>query len=496
MISHNETTLSAHVEPRAERKFSQLSVIVPVYNEIFSIREILHRICAVAIPKEILVVDDGSDDGTADFLRSLSRGQWRDPAIDFSPTSIKVFFHSKNQGKGAAIRTALPEVTGEIVVIQDADLEYNPQEYHKLVAPILAGDADVVYGSRFRGETVRVNYFWHSVGNRALTLLSNIFTDLNLTDVETCYKAFKAEIIKSIPIRSNRFGFEPEITAKVAKLRCQIYEVPISYRGRSYEEGKKITWKDGLKAIFTIVRFWLIEDLYDQTNAGLRTLRIMEGAGSYNRWLFEQCRPLLGNRVLEVGAGVGNITKYLLGKPAVIATDVSESYVRELRIKFSHVPNVQVELLDLVKDSSVDHVFNVAGRVDTILSMNVLEHIKDDVAAVQNMFKLLAPGGRLMLLVPAHPWCFTAIDENLGHFRRYNRSGLSRLIKEAGFKVRKARYLNWLGALGWWVNGKLLRRKLIPSRQLRGFDKLIWLLYLEKFVPPPFGLSLLIIAEK
>lgn len=221
----------------------KLSVIMPVYNEKNTIFEIIERVKLVKIDKEIIVVDDASTDGTR---KVLSR---------FCNKGIKIFYHEKNLGKGAAIRTALNHVSGDYVIIQDTDLEYDPNEYYKLLEPILDGKADVVYGSRFLGAPHRVLFFWHSVGNKLLTLLVNIIADLNLTDMETCYKLFRAEVIKKINLRSNRFGFEPEVTIKVARLGYRIYEVPISYSGRNYSEGKKICWKDGIAAIFTILRY-------------------------------------------------------------------------------------------------------------------------------------------------------------------------------------------------------------------------------------------------
>jgi len=221
-----------------------ISVVIPVYNEVKTIKEIIKRVQSVDLAKEIIVVDDASTDGTREILNQLKEEK-----------GINVLFHHLNQGKGAALRTAFKQAKGEIVIIQDADLEYDPQEYSKLIRPILEGKADAVYGSRFLGGPHRVLFFWHYLGNKLLTLLSNMFTNLNLTDMETCYKAFKSSLLKKFTIESNRFGVEPEITAKLAKLKCRIYEVDISYSGRDYSEGKKINWKDGIAAFYWILKY-------------------------------------------------------------------------------------------------------------------------------------------------------------------------------------------------------------------------------------------------
>ena len=227
----------------------KLSVLIPVYNEADTIEELVKRVQAVDREKELVIVDDCSTDGTRDIL----------PRIQAAYDNVTILLHEKNQGKGAALRTGFGAAKGDVVIIQDADLEYDPAEYPHLLQPILDGRADVVYGSRFLGGPHRVLYFWHYVGNSFLTTLSNAMTNINLTDMETCYKVFRREVMDGLKIKSNRFGFEPEFTAKVARKGWRIYEVPISYSGRTYSEGKKITWKDGLKAVFTILRFRFLD---------------------------------------------------------------------------------------------------------------------------------------------------------------------------------------------------------------------------------------------
>lgn len=224
----------------------KVSIVMPAYNEAATIVEMVGKVLAVDLgcSTELIIVDDASVDGTREVLNAVIGG-----------SNVRVLFHDRNQGKGAAIRTGLAHVTGDIVVIQDADLEYDPSDLPRLIAPIVRGRADVVYGNRFHGEAHRVLYFWHSVGNGVLTLICNMLTNLNLSDMEVGYKAFRADVFQRIRLRSNRFGFEPEVTAKVAKLGCRLYEVPISYYGRTYAEGKKITWKDGVSALWCIVRY-------------------------------------------------------------------------------------------------------------------------------------------------------------------------------------------------------------------------------------------------
>ena len=284
----------------------KLSILMPVYNERTVVERCISLVVAAPLPenmeRELVIVDDCSTDGTSDILERLAR----------QIPDIRLFRQPHNQGKGAAVRTAIEKASGDFSIIQDADLEYDPSEYPKLLRPLLDGHADAVFGSRYMaGEQTRILPFWHSMINKGLTLVSNMFCNLNVTDMETCYKVFRTDLLKSIPIRSDRFGFEPEITMKCAKRKLRIYEVPISYHGRTYEEGKKIGWKDGVKALGVILKFWVIDDLYSAPY-GRGVLNNLTGTPQYLSWLARKLRPHLGDEVLEIGAGIGNMAGRLM----------------------------------------------------------------------------------------------------------------------------------------------------------------------------------------
>ncbi len=460
-----------------------LSVVVPYYNEHATVRSLLRKVAAVPVVGEIIVVDDGSTDGTRESLERIA-SEW---PVEAPP--LRILLHGRNLGKGAALRAGFRIATRPLTIVQDADLEYDPAEYPKLIAPILQGDADVVYGSRFAGFPRRVLYFWHSLGNRFLTTLSNMTTNLNLTDMETCYKVFKTDILKSIPLRSNRFGFEPEITAKVAKLGCRVYEVPISYRGRSYSEGKKIGWKDGVQAFAVILKYGLTDDL--GLGQGELTLRLLRRASAYNRWVYQMIRPWIGREILEIGAGIGNMTRLYLGHGKVTASDVSPHCLEELRRTFSEHPDLSVCELDISRNS-----YPRGEIYDTVICLNVLEHIRDDVQALRNMGTLLKPGGRLVLYVPATPRLYCDIDRGVGHFRRYRIEDIRAKLRAAGYRVPHARHHNLLGAIGWWIRGKVLGRRSIGSADVGGFELLMPLVRLHDRIQSRFSLSILAIGEK
>ena len=465
----------------------KLSIIMPAFNEKRTLREIVDRVLAVTLPgleRELVIVDDGSTDGTRDILATLD-----------GKDGIRVVYQPFNQGKGAAVARGLREASGDIMLIQDADLEYNPEEYPILLSPILRGDADVVYGSRFLGSPHghRVLYFWHSVGNKMLTLMSNMFSGLNLTDMETCYKVMTREVVNRLDLRSQRFGIEPEITGKVARLRARVYEVPISYNGRTYAEGKKIGFKDAIQAAWTILRYSRWEA--PECDVGAVTLRRMARLGVYNRWLHDQFDSYLGRRVLEVGSGVGNQTRYFVDRDRVIASDIEPHYVQELKGTVGQRSNVRVASFRFPL-TPADREDLAAEKIDSIVCMNVLEHIENDRETLTDFARVLPNGGHLVLLVPAMPSIYGTLDKHLDHFRRYDREPLRQLLTETGFEVESLRYLNQPGVFGWWLNSRVLKRRVIPRAQVGAVRWLMPWLRAESRRSPTFGMSLLALARR
>jgi glycosyltransferase involved in cell wall biosynthesis len=463
----------AGFEMSSETNAELLSVLIPLYNEEEFIGELLGRVVAAPLPegldRELIVVDDGSTDESVASVENFIASC---PQAFGKAVCVRLIRHEKNRGKGAAIRTAIQAATGRYSVIQDADLEYDPREYRRLLGPLLSGEADVVYGSRFMatGER-RVLYYWHSLANHILTTLCNIVADLNLTDMETCYKAFRTSFARTIPIQSDRFGIEPELTVKFARRRARIFETPISYHGRTYEEGKKIGPGDAVAALWIILRSRFTSKLY--LDAGHSTLDALSFAPRFNRWMAETILPYAGRRVLEIGAGMGNMSRHLSPhRKLYVATDMSSEYADHLRNMFRHRPTVCVRELDATNEED----FRAFERqMDTVVCLNVLEHIENDAAALKSVRTLLEPGGRLILLVPNDPNAYGTIDKEIGHFRRYTAAGLRTLITDSGFVVEDILKFNRVSMPAWRFTGQVRKARTLSRFALRVFDKFVWL---------------------
>jgi glycosyltransferase involved in cell wall biosynthesis len=423
---------------------------------------------------EIIVVDDGSTDASLEEVEAVTSQH---------PEIITVLRAERNQGKGAALRRAIAVASGDFAIVQDADLEYDPREYSRILAPLLDGRADAVYGSRFvvAGER-RVLYYWHSLANHLLTGMCNLLADLNLTDMETCYKAFRMSLLKSIPIRSDRFGFEPEITMKLAKRQARIYEVPISYNGRTYEEGKKIGLKDAFNAYWVILKYAVVSDVYVDKDKGI--LDAFSTAPNFNNWMADTIRPYIGKHVLEIGAGIGNLTRVLLRRrKRYVATDLDREHLERLRVRLEGRPNLETARLDV---SHPEDFTSLHGQMDTVVCLNVLEHIEDDHGALLSIHSVLMDGGIAVILVPEGQSMYNSLDEELGHWRRYSESQLSQRMTEAGFVVEALLRFNRVSRPGWWLNGSVLKRRTISRLQLQNFDRMVWLFRrLDSYLPWP-----------
>ena len=463
----------------------KLSVLMAVYNERATIQEILDRVLAVVLPDnmdvEVVAVDDGSSDDSWKILSEYAKSEPR----------LVIGRHERNKGKGAAIRTSIQMATGDVAIIQDADLEYNPQEYTRLLAPIMNNDADVVYGSRFvTSDQRRVLFFWHSIANRMLTTFSNMLTDLNLSDMETCYKAFRMSVLKTMPIRSNRFGIEPEITAKVAKRHLKIFEVSISYDGRTYLEGKKIGLRDAFQALWTIIKYKIIDDLYnDQCREG--AMRSMELATRYTSWFMDKVRKYMKGVVLEVGAGIGVNARKMPVLDRIILTDPEEENIRFMENSFNGRRNILVEKWN-VRESNPSSI----SDVDTVLCSNTLEKVEDDVLAMSNMFSVLKSGGRAVFSVPAGKDRFCDMDKTLGRIRRYDSKDLKKSLESVGFRIDESFYMNKLGAIAWLIDGRVFSCRKLSKFQLKIFDTFVPVMRLLDLILLWKGLSLVVVCVK
>jgi glycosyltransferase involved in cell wall biosynthesis len=464
---------------------NKLSVLMPIYNERWTLPEILNRVVnnPVDLELEVIAVDDGSTDGTWDYLRVRAD---QDPRIH----AIR---HETNRGKGAAIQSAIQQMTGDVAIIQDADLEYDPRDYEQMLEPIMQGKADAVFGSRFAGTPRRVLMFWHAVANYGLTFLSNMLNDLNLTDMSTCYKLVRVNLLKQLRLNGQSFTFDPELTCRLAQWGARIYEVPISYAGRSYEEGKKVRAIDLLKAVYTLFRCRFF-DIQFTDHAGMFVLRSVARARRYNQWLLRQCQRFLGARVLEAGAGIGNMSALLLDRQRLVAVDHDPIYIAHLRDRWENRSNVRTEVADL---TAVDF----SGRwqdeaLDTVFCSNVLEHLPDDVQVLRSFHDSLVPGGHCVIVVPAGPRLYTKIDTALGHYRRYTLDELRAKMETAGLQVVHAKRFSKFGTIGWWVNGFVMKRARITPRQMIWFDRL-WPFtkWLDYCLPVP-GMSLLMVGKR
>lgn len=470
-----------------------LSAVMPCYNEAATVVRAVERVLAQPFIGQLVVVDDKSTDGSADLLDGIDDER------------LVVVRHAVNKGKGAALRTGFALATMPFVTVQDADLEYDPTDLAQLLRPLLNGDADVVYGSRFMtSDAHRVLYFWHSVGNRLLTLASNMVTNLNLTDMETCYKVFRKDVLERITIEEDRFGVEPELTAKVAALQCRIYEVGISYHGRSYAEGKKVGWRDGFEAFAALAKYTIrgrglarrsrrapimVDEADEQLSSVLEEL---DSATKYAEWIMSLLRPHLRGRVLEVGAGHGTFSRLLADNTAhLVASEPSSRAFAVLSDRLADRADVEVV------HGGVDELATW-GPFDAVVLVNVLEHIEAHDKALDAIADMLASGGRVCLYVPAFEALYSKFDRAVGHCRRYRKAELEALVGRAGLTVVESHYVNSAGFFAWLLTARALSMTPTQHGLADLYDRAVvpGLARLERSWRPPFGQSLFVVAER
>jgi glycosyltransferase involved in cell wall biosynthesis len=492
-VNQPEWTGNSGLKNRAS---TTLSVLVPAYNEQYLIEASLKRLAVLdESPRlehiQVIVVDDCSKDATPQAIARFQ--QMLETSSDFKKFSWIWLRHHVNQGKGAAIRTALAHSSCDLVVIHDADLEYHPNDLLQMIDLFLFEDADAVFGSRFMpGGYKRALFFRHALGNKFLTFLCDMVCDLNLTDMETCYKMVRADLLKSIPLKSATFDVEPELAIKLAKRSSRIFEVPISYSGRTYAEGKKIGWRDGVRALWAIFHYATSDQIYSDDAHGGEILMRLNRAPRFSKWMADVVRPYLGARVIEIGAGIGNLTMNLIPRTVYWATDVNPAYLDTLARMRASRPYLGVAFVD----ASRGETYPKDQHFDTAICLNVVEHLSDDVGALRNIYDALDPGGRAIILVPCGPKLFGTLDEVLGHFRRYTIPELRGVSEQAGFEVEQVLEFNRAGSPAWWFNGQVLKRKTFGINQIRLLNFLTPLFRkLDSLLPFP-PLSIIAILRK
>jgi SAM-dependent methyltransferase len=480
----------------------KLSIVVPFYNELRTLPTVIERLLAVdfaalGVETELIFVDDGSTDAS----RSL---------LDPSPREdVRLIVHERNQGKGVAVRTGLEAATGDILCIQDADLEYHPADLPALVQPILDGEFEVVYGSRFKGSAAGL-YYSHRVANRLLNLMVNVAFNRYLSDVYTGYKVFTRKAFSGLRLSARTFTVEMELTSHFLRKGLVIFEVPISYRARTYAEGKKIHFKDGFLAVGAVLRYRLRPAPRELGPAARRApdspgaartfdggatihtlgLEDLTAARRYRRYLFSQLVPYLGQNVLEVGAGLGDFSAQLVDRERLVVADPDPVCLRALEERFGGRPGVEVIPGDPAE-------LKVEPRVDSVVAINVLERLPDDAAALRGMAEAVVPGGNLLVLVPGYPQLAGPFDHALGHLRRYTPDGLRATVEAAGLVPEVVRPVNFLGGLAWWAAVRVGRQGRPTPALVRLYDRLVIPAerLLERRMRPGFGQSVLCVAR-
>ena len=452
-----------------------LSIIIPVFNQKNSIQALIKKIEAIpTVSKQIIIVDDASVDGTSDGLKAIETEKINSPEYIF-------IYHSIHRGKGVAIRTAQPLVNGEVVMLHDKEYLDNPNDYLTLIQPVLSGSSDAVYGIISNASPKK----------RFLYLLSNFLTNVNIKHLDAPYRVFSRFFFRLLPLTTHKYGFDLEIIAKLAKMGCRIKEIPVNSSGKVDMNNTKSILKENFYSFFTILKYFFVDDT-DKKPYGYSSLLSVHRIESYYRFLFELIKPFLGNTILEIGAGIGKLSKFLSLKDSMIyITDTNEEYLSFPKNLHKNNPNVKVFCYDIEHEMTQN-----INKIDTLICFNVLEHLRNDDKVLLHLYNILEHQGTLMLLVPAHKCLYNSLDGAFGHYRRYSKMTIISKIKNFGFEIVKVRYINLPGAIGWFINGKILKRSYLPSSQARFFYLIKPWLFIEKYIPMPYGSSLLVVARK
>lgn len=442
-----------------------VSVIIPVFNVRYLVPMTIERILALACDfiarLEIIVVDDGSTDDTWAVLSTLAAAH----------PCLQIHRHRSHRGKGAAIRTALPYATGDVCVFHDVSLEYTPEDIPTLLRPFIDEGADVVYGSRYLMTSYRQALLYrHTLMNKILTSVMGWCTNLYLSDVETSYKVVNTQLLKSIPLRTDDAGLSVEMTLKLAKRRARIFEVPIRYAPGADKTSPENRVRRGISVLLSLLRFLFIDDIYYENEYGANILADLQEARQFNSWMADVLRPYVGDRVLEIGAGIGTLTRQFIPRELYVASDINPYYLEHLHSYSIGKPYVRVLKVDA---HCSDDFRMLTAHFDTVLMINVLEHVPDEQVTLRNIHVALEPGGRAVILVPQHPGLYGSLDEVLEHRERYTAEGLARSLRMTGFRVEKIFDFNRMSVPAWWLNGRVLKRTGFSRVQLKTLELLM-----------------------
>jgi glycosyltransferase involved in cell wall biosynthesis len=466
----------------------KLTVIIPCFNEERTVLRLLQKVLSQKIVGQVVIIDDGSTDSSLVEIAKISDSR------------LMLIANERNGGKGNCIWQGIQNANCEYLIIQDADLEYDPLDFNYMVRTLIEKSADAVFGSRFlTSGPRRAVYYWHSLGNAFLTTLSNICTNIYLSDMETCYKLMRTDIAKRLDLKENRFGIEPEITAKLARMNAVIYEVPINYVARTYSEGKKIGWKDGFSAIRCILKYSFFPAGEARVQLGNNTqqkvLESLEGATNYRDWLIGLAAPYYKGKIFELGSGTGNYAQQIITNDSDdLITSFHLSEIDEealVKLKKMANSNPKVKIHDL--KNGIPHDISA----ESFITWNVLEHIDNDVEALMIANKVCISGSRVFVLVPAMQFAYSKFDLELNHFRRYSKSELIEKARMAGLSNIQVDYVNSFGILSWVLFVKFFNLRPSHGILLRIFDKFVFpvQIFFEKFISLPFGQSLVLRAR-